>query len=56
MNLKIIFSLIFLATSGVMALIDFFVRTTILTVLSIVFIILSVNLFVFWLRQNKRSK
>ena len=56
MNLKIVFSLIFLVASGVVAVIDYFVGNTILTVLSIIFIVLSVNLFVFGFRQNRRNK
>lgn len=56
MNLKIIFSLIFLAASGVVAVIDYFDSNVVLTVLSIIFIVLSVNLFVLGFKQNKWNK
>lgn len=56
MNLKTIFSLIFLVLSGTVAVIDYFIDNTVLTILSIIFIILSVNLFILGFRQNKRNK
>lgn len=56
MNLKIIFSLIFLVLSGTVAVIDYFIDNTVLTILSIIFIVISVNLFVFGFMQYKRNK
>ena len=47
MGLMIVFSLIFLVASGTAAVIDYFIDNIVLTVLSIIFIVLSVKVFVF---------
>ena len=54
MNWKIILSLILLLFSAVTAVVDYIVDNNILTVLSIIFVVNSVVLFVLGRRYNKK--
>ena len=55
MNWKIILSLILLLFSAVTAVGDYIVDNNVLTVLSIIFVVNSVVLFIIGMSQNKRK-